>query len=91
MVLRFLAGSPVSGSVQKVERLALQNKYVSWFVQDDRRVSQKLTLNVGLRFSFEPFLTERFNRLSRFDPSVVPSQAARYTGLPLIGGLLHVW
>ncbi len=83
----FLLGSPVSGSVQKVERLALQNKYVSWFVQDDWRVSQKLTLNVGLRFSFEPFLTERFNRLSRFDPSVVPSQAARYTGLPLLGGL----
>ncbi len=83
----FLMGYAAGGSLQKVERLALQNKYISWYLQDDWRVSSKLSLNLGIRYSIEPFLTERFNRLSRFDPQVVPTDAAAYTGLPLRGGL----
>ncbi len=86
----FLMGYAASGSVQKVERLALQSKYVSWFIQDDWRVNAKLTLNLGLRYSIEPFITERFNRLSRFDPNVIPTNAANYTGLPLQGGLVFM-
>jgi hypothetical protein len=76
--------------VQKVERLALQSKYVSFYLQDDWRVSRRLTLNLGIRYSIEPFLTERFNRLSRFEPEAVPEQAARYTSLPLRGGLVFM-
>jgi hypothetical protein len=83
-------GYAAGGSVQKVERLALQNKYISFFLQDDWRVNQKLTLNLGIRYSIEPFLTERFNRLSRFDPNAIPSAAANYTGLPLRGGMVFM-
>lgn len=83
----FLMGYSSGGSVNKVDRLALQNKYASWFLQDDWRVSKKLTLNVGIRYSIEPFITERYDRLSRFDPLAIPQQAAAYTGLPLRGGL----
>ncbi len=83
----FLMGYAASGAVNKVDRLALQNKYASWYFQDDWRVNSKLTLNLGFRYSIEPFITERYNRLSRFDPAAVPTQAAAYTGLPLQGGL----
>jgi hypothetical protein len=86
----YLMGYAAGGSVQKVERLALQNKYISFFLQDDWRVNQKLTLNLGIRYSIEPFLTERFNRLSRFDPNAVPVAAANYTGLPLRGGMVFM-
>lgn len=86
----FLMGYAAGGSVQKVERLALQNRYTSLFVQDDWRVNQKLSLNFGIRYGREPFLTERFNRLSRFDPAAIPTNAANYTGLPLRGGLVFV-
>ena len=83
----YLLGNPSGGSAQIVERLALENKYMGWYLQDDWRVTSKLTLNLGIRYSIEPFITERFNRLAAFDPSVVPTQAAEYTGLPLRGGL----
>ncbi|MBV6432671.1 MAG: hypothetical protein IANPNBLG_02813 [Bryobacteraceae bacterium] len=86
----FLMGYAAAGSVQKVERLALESKYVGWYLQDDWRVSKKLTLNLGIRYSIEPFLTERFNRLSRFDPDAIPVDSAKYTGLPLKGGLVFM-
>jgi len=86
----FLLGFPSSGNAQKVSRLATQTRYISWYLQDDWRLTSKLTLNLGLRYSIEPFITERYNRLSRFDFDAVPTQAARFTGLPLRGGLVFM-
>ncbi len=83
----FLLGYPASGSVLNVDRLALQSRYIGWYVQDDWRISSKLTLNIGFRYSIEPYITERFNRLATFNADVVPTKAAEYTGLPLKGGL----
>jgi len=41
-------------------------------VQDDWRLTPKLTLNLGLRWDLEQPVTERFNRLTdRFDPTVI--------------------
>lgn len=39
-----------------------------WYVQDDFRVSSKLTLNLGLRWEFATPRWERDNVLSNFDP-----------------------
>ncbi len=38
------------------------------YVQDDFKVNQKLTLNLGLRYEFATPYTEAQNRLSNFDP-----------------------
>lgn len=43
----------------------------SYFLQDDIKVSQKLTLNVGLRYDLPGARTEAHDRFRSFDPTVV--------------------
>ena len=40
-----------------------------YFIQDDYRVTQKLTLNLGLRYEFATPPRERDNQLANFDPA----------------------
>src|SRR6185503_10767352 len=55
-----------------------QTLYHGIFFQDDWKVNQKLTLNLGLRYELEGATTERYNRNIRgFDPTVSsPIEAA---------------
>jgi hypothetical protein len=85
----FLLGYPANGSVPINPSFAYQQLYYGLFLQDDWRVSRKLTLNLGLRWDYESPISERFNQLNagfdRTSPS--PFQAP---GLQLKGGLLFV-
>ena len=47
----------------------------SYFVQDDVKISQRLTLNLGLRYDLPRLRTEEQNRFRTFDPTV-PNPAA---------------
>lgn len=47
---------------------ATQSLYHAIFAQDDWKATSKLTLNLGLRWDVEIPRTERYNRMSVFDP-----------------------
>ncbi len=81
-----LLGFPSAGSVGYELPLADQRWYADVFVQDDWKVTKRLTLNLGLQYSLDSSITERFNRVSWFDPSAVPPIASA-VGLPLTGAL----
>jgi hypothetical protein len=67
-IAALLLGNPASGRLAIAPQPALQSKYYAAFVQDDWKVNDRLTLNLGLRWEFETGNTERFNRLLNLDP-----------------------
>ena len=84
----FLLGTPQTGGVQPSPALALETKYYSAFIEDNWRVSSRLTLNLGIRYDFETPKTERHNRLTNFNPNAtVPLSTP---GLNLHGALTFV-
>ena len=69
---------------------ALQQIYIAPWVQDDWRISKKLTLNLGLRWDLESPYTERFNKLvTTFCTTCGNPLQASVAGLQLYGGLQY--
>jgi hypothetical protein len=67
---------------------ATQQIYLAPYFQDDWRLTNKLTVNLGARYDYESPLTERYNRLiSGFCNTCVNPLEASVTGLALNGGL----
>ena len=56
-----LLGYPTSGSLVIPAKLAITTDYQATYLQDDYRVTSKLTLNLGFRYEFEPGVHERSN------------------------------
>lgn len=70
---------------------AMQQVYAAPFVQDDWRVNNKLTLNLGGRWDYESPFTERYNRLiSGFCTTCASPLQSSVSSLTLNGGLQFV-
>jgi len=68
----FLYGilSPSSSFPISPTNFAIEDKYWAFYVQDDWKLSPKLTLSVGLRYELPTPLTERYNRsVAGFNPT----------------------
>ncbi len=83
----FMLGVPSNVSISTNDDLYLTNKFYAGYVQDDWKLSPKLTVNLGMRYEIEGGFHERFNRgLTGFDlDAPLPiSQAAQeaYAKLP---------
>lgn len=61
-VASLLLGIPNSGFIDYNDSTYRVNPYYAGYIQDDWRVSPKLTLNLGLRYDVQIPFTERFNR-----------------------------
>ncbi|HZT38432.1 MAG TPA: TonB-dependent receptor [Bryobacteraceae bacterium] len=62
-----LLGIPVAGTITITNPLFLYQKYYSLFVQDDYRVTNRLTANLGLRWEYQTPYAEKFGQIGYFD------------------------
>ena len=82
----FLLGAGSSGTIPLGSGVEMQNFYGAVYVEDNWRVTERLTLNLGVRYDGESPYTDRRNELNYFDPNVA-SPAANSAFPNLTGGL----
>jgi hypothetical protein len=83
-----LLGLPTGGQVTRNPSYAEQSTYFGFYLQDDFKLTPRLTLNLGLRYEYEGAPTERYDRsLRTFDMGVTnPIEAearAAYARAPI--------
>ena len=67
---RFPAGvSGIGGRAYPAENFGGQRWYHQYFAQDDIRVSDRLTVNLGLRYEYSPWMNGYKGQLGTFDPT----------------------
>lgn len=74
----FLLGAVSSGSLNVGIAKSDGYRYAAFFVQDDVKLTARLTMNLGLRYDYIGAPTERFDRYANFNPYAVNP----LTGLP---------
>ncbi|MDQ1472674.1 MAG: hypothetical protein QOJ99_4154, partial [Bryobacterales bacterium] len=85
-----LIGFPQGGSGYGIDvAVTTKNFAYAWYFQDNWRVTDRLTLNLGVRYELTLPRTERYNRMSYVDPNAI--SPLQVPGLPqLMGGLRFV-
>ncbi|MBI3684775.1 MAG: TonB-dependent receptor [Acidobacteria bacterium] len=85
----FLLGYAAGGANNISPAIAAQYQFYSAFLQDNWRVTSKLTLNLGLRWEYSVPRTDRFDQLTNFDyagqaplraPGLNPRGVLQYPG-----------
>ena len=91
-IASFLLGAPASGNVDANAFPIYMFKYYAPWIQDDWKLTRKLTINLGLRWDLNGPPVERFNRANYgFDPTAVNPASARIITSRLLNGATQVF
>ena len=71
-------GVPISGTLTITNPLYLWQKSYALYIQDDYRVTNRLTLNLGLRWEYITPYAEKFGQIGDFYPNLINPD----TGMP---------
>jgi hypothetical protein len=88
-IATMLLGWGSSGEMDMDYPTATSSGYFGTYLQDDWRVTPKLTLNIGVRYDFDIPRTERFDRLNWFNYGAVSPIAGQVPGYPDLRGLMQ--
>ena len=85
-IASLLIGGISEGEVNYRQLPIYGNKYSGIYLQDDWKVTRRLTLNLGLRWDLNTPPVERFGRSNGiFDPTIVPNYASLVSSANLAG------
>ena len=87
-VATLLLGIPSSGSIINQPAVASRSSYWAGYLQDDWKITRRLTLNLGFRYEVDMPRTERYNRLSVFEVNAVSPIASAVPSLPGLRGAM---
>ena len=83
----FLLGTPTTGSISRLSVSNVKSDYVAFFLQDDFKVSSKLTLNLGVRYDVSRPMWDKFGQMSFLNPTVESPLNARIDRTKLQPGM----
>jgi len=69
----FLLGAVSSASITTYQGESEQGHSMSFFFQDDWKIRPRLTINLGLRYDYQPWAVERHQGQSNFNPNATDS------------------
>ncbi len=85
-----LLGYPSSGNIYTSSKLTDIANYYGLYIQDDFRVTAKLTINIGMRWEHEPGVYEQNNgMIVNFNGAVANPLAAGVTGISPKGEVVY--
>ena len=91
----FLFGHPISSDIDITKFFSLQRFQPSFYIQDNIRLTSKLTLNLGIRNDLVTPWKERHNQIAGFTPgnggNLVPVGTPPYMGDTTIDGRYTNW